>query len=81
MRRLEFIVRRWSFPRRNKKLNKNATSDSPDSDESKPQVISNDGMDEWALFLHLKDTFGIDNFKIEVSANLNYFCAVEKCKC
>ncbi|KAN0108584.1 hypothetical protein V8E51_008326 [Hyaloscypha variabilis] len=65
MRPLGAIIRRWSFSRRNKKLEKRATSDSLASSESGPQVIADEGMDGWALFLHLKNTFGIDNFKIE----------------
>jgi hypothetical protein len=67
MRPLGAIIRRWSFSRRNKKLEKRATSDSLASSESGPQVIADEGMDGWALFLHLKNTFGIDNFKIEVT--------------
>lgn len=62
---LEFAaIRRWSFPRR-KKSKKSDTFDSVDSHILKLTVISNDGMDGWTLFLHLENTFGIDNFKIE----------------
>jgi hypothetical protein len=62
-------IRKMSFPHRNKQPEQRPTINSMSSYESgprpEPQVIEDDEMDAWALFLHLKNTFGVGNFKIE----------------
>jgi len=35
------------------------------STNADPQIIPLEGMDQWALFLLLKETFGDDNFRME----------------
>jgi hypothetical protein len=66
-------LRSLSFPRRNKEPEEpverptiSTVSSYESGPRSQPQVIVDDDMDGWALFLHLKNTFGVGNFKIEV---------------